>query len=422
MKVLTIFLLLFSTVLNLKSFAQDKITPKVDGFVRTDFVADSRRIKSSSLDLFSFYPMYKNLNSDGEDLNAIASSSMSSIVSRFGIELHTSSSIFGSKTTISRIETDFAGSPTYMLLRIRQAYSQLFWEHSSLLIGQTWHPISTIGQHPSVLSLNTGAPFEPFNRSPQIRFEKQLNSTKLMAAAIYQMMYSSYGPDENSPNTVVASPNYQRNALLPDLYFSVEQKFKNTTLGIGFDYKSIMPTRYVYDNQIVPQKHINRKILSTPAVLLYGAYKKNLLTIKAKGLYGQNLAEHSLLGGYAITLNNDYLPYNTVSSYLNILYGKTHQAGLLLGYTENLGPNNTLPLFSKYYGFGIEQANTTTERLVKNMYRFAPSYSYNYMNWNLGVEFEYTNAAWGHRAASGSIKFDERNANSRIYAIMVYNF
>ena len=422
MKLTTTFLLLFATVFNLKSYAQDALTPKVYGFVRTDFIADSRKIKSSSLDLFSFYPMYKDFNTDGEDLNAVASSSMSSIVSRFGFELRTPSSIFGSKTTISKIETDFAGSPTYMLLRIRQAYSQLFWEHSSLLIGQTWHPISTIGQHPTVLSLNTGAPFEPFNRSPQVRYEKQLNSIKLTAAAIYQMMYTSYGPDETSPNTVVASPNFQRNAILPDLYVSIEQKLRNTTLGLGFDYKTIMPTRYVYDNQIIPQKHINRNRLSTPAVLLYGSYNKDLLTIKAKGLYGQNLAEHSLLGGYAITLDNNYIPYNTVSSYLNILYGKTHQFGLLVGYTENLGPNSTLPLGSKYYGFGIDQANTFAERLVKNMYRFAPSYSYNYQNWNLGVEFEYTNAAWGHRTTSGSINFDERTANNRIYAIMVYNF
>ena len=51
----------------------------------------------------------------------------------------------------------------------RQAYVNLDWGKSAVLVGQTWHPL--FGDvSPQMLNLSTGAPFQPFNRSPQIRY------------------------------------------------------------------------------------------------------------------------------------------------------------------------------------------------------------------------------------------------------------
>ena len=68
--------------------------------------------------------------------------------------------------TSAKVEADFAGTgSTYFLLRLRQAYARFTWAKSDLLIGQTWHPLyATLS--PTVVSLNTGAPFQPLQPQP----------------------------------------------------------------------------------------------------------------------------------------------------------------------------------------------------------------------------------------------------------------
>jgi len=399
---------------NLSIFAQESNSYKLYGFARTDFFSDTRDMYTSVQDLFSFYPMYKDLNVDGEDLNALPSSSMMSITTRLGLDFSTPAAIWGAKTAVAKIETDFGGSPTYMLLRIRQAYTQILWDHSDLLIGQTWHPLFVPATMPNVLSLNTGSPFQPFNRSPQIRFNYQKGKINLSAAAIYQMMYANQGPEG-------ASTSYQKNAIAPELYVSIEYKKNNSLVGLGADYKSIMPTRYKTDLNGV--SHVNHDVLSTPALMVYGATTSGDLTVKAKILLGQNLTEHSIIGGYAITPKDEYIPYNSLTSFIHFNYGKAHQIGLLLGYTENLGPSRDLPVGSKFYGFGAANLNTSNEKLIGNIFRVTPTYSFNTKNWRMGVELEYTNAGWGQRSQdNGKIMKLDRSDNYRIYAILMYKF
>jgi len=415
-KKLLVVLLSFSS---LAAFPQEP-TYKLYGFARSDFYLDSRKMSNTVQDLFSLYPMYKDINSEGEDLNSYVSSSMMSITTRMGLDFTSPAGIWGANKATAKIETDFGGSPNYMLLRIRQAYTQILWEKSSLLIGQTWHPLFVQATQPNVMSLNTGSPFQPFNRSPQVRFDYQMKKVKLTAAAIYQMMYTSQGPDETTATKTVGSSSYQKNAIVPDLYVSIEYKKNNMLVGLGGDYKSIMPNRYYTKNGI---KHVNDKTLNTPALMVYGAYNKGNLSIKGKVLLGQNLTEHNLIGGYAITSDNNYIPYNTLTSFVHLNYGKIHQFGLLAGYSANLGPNHTLPLGSNFYGFGVTDANTSNEKMIGNMFRITPTYSYNIKNWRMGVELEYTNAAWGKRALeNGRILNLDRTENYRIYAILMYKF
>ena len=408
-------LVVFLTICSISVFAQEsKTTFKLYGFSRSDFYSDTRKMNASVLDLFSFYPTYKDLNADGEDLNALSSAGLSSITTRMGLDFSTSAGIFGSKTAVAKIETDFGGSPTYMLLRIRQAYTQILWDKSALLVGQTWHPMFVTATQPNVLSLNTGSPFQPFNRSPQIRYDYQMNNVKLTAAAIYQMMYTSQGPEGGSST-------YQKNAMLPDLYVSLEYKKNHLLVGLGGDYKSILPERYITDGTSV--KHVNHNTLNTPAIMGYGVYTNGKLAIKAKAIFGQNLVEHSIIGGYAITPKNEYIPYNSFTSFIHFNYGTTHQLGLLLGYSANLGPSKTIIGNSNFYGFGVANANTSNVKMVGNMFRITPTYSYNIKNWRMGVELEYTNAAWGNRSATnGEILHLDRTSNYRIYAILMYKF
>ena len=423
----TVKKLLFTllTTCSLSSFAQEsKYTYKMYGFVRGDYFADTRKMNASVLDFFSFYPMYQNRNSAGEDLNALSSSSLVSINSRIGLDITGPAGIFGANKTISKLETDFGGSPNYMLLRIRQAYSQIIWNKSDLLIGQTWHPFFVPATAPNVLSLNAGSPFQPFNRSPMIRYNYQLNKLKLTAAAVYQMMYNSQGPDEANPTKTAPAATYQKNALFPEMFVGLEYKKDKMLVGLGGEYKSIMPNRYFTDGGI---KHVNHNRLNTPAAMVYGVYTSGKLAIRAKAILGQNLTESSLIGGYAVTTDNKYIPYNTLSSYIHFNYGKTHQVGLMLGYTENMGPSKNIPLGSMFYGFGVDNANSINvaapERMIKNIFRLTPTYSYNIKNWQMGLELEYTNANWGSRSATnGKILNLDSAENYRIYAVLMYTF
>ena len=191
-------------------------------------------------------------------------------------------------------------------------------------------------------------------------------------------------------------------------------------VGLGGSYKSIMPNRYYNDGTM---DHVNHKVLSTPAAMVYGVYTSGKLSVKAKALLGQNLTEQTMIGGYTITTDNKYIPYTTMSSYISLNYGRTHQVGLMIGYTSNLGPSQKLPLESNYFGFGVDKANTPNEKIVGNIFRITPSYSYNINNWQLGVELEYTKAGWGERSAiNGKIENLKMADNYRIYAILMYTF
>lgn len=245
-------------------FSQEAPSYKLYGFIRSDYTLDSRKILSGNQDVFSLYPMYRDLNANGEDLNATPSTSFTSITTRFGFNFSIPTDFLGAKKASGKIETDFSGAPNYTILRLRQAYTQLNWEHSSLLVGQAWHPMFTFGAHPLVISLNTGALFQPFNRSPQVRYDYLVKNIKLTAAAIYEMHYTSAGPDLTTPTTNTSTYTYQRNAILPELYVGIESKSDNLLVGMGGEYKSIMPNRYFTDGSGV--KHLNTSVLKTPAM------------------------------------------------------------------------------------------------------------------------------------------------------------
>ncbi len=412
---LTLLLLTLCLSGTISLFAQQETTTSIYGFVRSDFFLDSRAIKNSIQELHSFYPLYSDLNANGDDLNAVPNSGFNSVTSRLGVNIN-GTGILGATSSQSAIEMDFCGAPNYWIMRLRQAYIKLKWTSSELLVGQTWHPLFTSSVMPNVLSLNTGSPFQPFNRSPQIRYDYLKGNLKWSAVGVWQMMYTSAGP-----LPLGSTYTYQRNALIPNLYASVEYKKDEWLGGLGLDYKCILPERYVLDGSAV--KVINNKRLHTPTVTAYGLYKTPEILVQAKALLGQNLVDHALIGGYAITPTHDYIPYNTFSSYVNLVSGKVHQVGMLAGYSAILGPAEALPAGSLFYGLGAENANNLlTERMAKSIYRLSPSYSYNIGKWKVGAELEITAADWSVRQVDGSLNRYETTTNYRLYGIAMYKF
>ena len=401
-----LFLLPFLLFSLLNGFAADpSVGYQLYGFVRNDFYINSRQNFEVLDGLFSIFPKPVDINTNGKDKNAVPNAEMLSVATRLGIDFR-GTPIMGAKST-AKIECDFAGiSTSYYLIRIRQAYLKLNWEKTELLVGQTWHPLfgSVL---PTVPSLNTGSPFQPFNRSPQVRAKHMLtNELSVIGSVNYQMQYMSQGP-------LGASPSYLKNALLPDIFVGLESKSKHWISGVGFDTKTLK---------------INDASLTSGSAVAYTQYADNQLQIKAKAIYGQNLSDHLMIGGYGISNQSTtneivYTNFNTLSSWLNIVYGTKVQAGIFMGISQNLGTNENLNIDAAgkitAYGYGFY---ADTQQLMDRIYRIAPHITYNLSNFKLGFEYELTSADYGKIQGNGRIENSSAATNHRAMATISYIF
>ncbi len=406
-KLLLVSFLIFNAI---QFLAADSLSRTIDiyGFVRNDLYFNSRQNTEGLDGLFNMFPKPKDIDVYGNDLNNKPNAEMLSVASRLGIDIKTNLQAFGAKSS-AKIEFDFGGTFTnYYLIRLRQAYVKLNWsDRTELLIGQTWHPMFG-NVFPNIISLNAGSPFQAFNRSPQIRLTENLSKNlSIIAAASYQMQYLSQGP-------VGASASYMKNSLLPNIFLGFEHKTAHWTTGLGFDTKTIK---------------INNDNLSSFSGMIYSQFVKNNLQVKAKLMLGENMSDHLMIGGYGIsgydasTRTTDYTNFNTLSSWINIVYGKEVQVGIFSGISQNLGTNRTLmeTPSGKFtaYGYGFSAA---TQSQIDGLFRISPFVAYNIANIKIAFEYEMTNATYGTLENTGRVKNPYSVTNHRALASISYNF
>jgi hypothetical protein len=405
-KLLPFIFIAFSTL----AIAQETTKLKVYGFVSNDFFYNSRQNVEMVDGVIQLFPKPIELNTAGVDKNAVAQAEMISVDTRLGIDL-TGAPILGAKSS-GKIEADFAGFGTsYYVFRIRQAFMKLNWEKTELLVGQTWHPLfgSVV---PTTFSANAGGPFQPFNRSPQVRVKESLSKTlSLTAAALYEMQYASQGPAGTS-NT------YMKNAIVPDFFVGLENKTKHWTLGVGADLKTIKP------------EPLNDATISSLSASAYAQYVNGKLQIKGKTTYGENLSDQLMLGGYGVSKYASdsatvlsYTNLKSMNTWVNLVYGTKLQVGLLLGAANNLGSSDNFDLRKgkkmTAYGYSFYDAS---QQVLDHLYRIAPQVSYNLSNFKFGLEYDYTTASYGAIQRDGSAKNTYSVSNNRILASVMYIF
>ncbi len=384
------------------------------GFVRNDFYLDTYKGVNAFQDVFYLFPNYIGTDANGKDINEQTTANLVSIVTRGGINI-IGPEIFGAKTT-GCIEVDFAGKPEIYLIRLRKAYTLLSWTKTKLLIGQTWHPFWGNSSFPCVGALNTGTPFQPFNRSPQVRLDYNVGALTLSASALYQQQYLSVGP-------IGSSNTYKRDAVIPETVLSLEYNKKAITLGAGFDYNRIKPR--VSTTGSDTKIYVTDECVNSTSWMTYGRYAKGKLMMLLKGYYGQNMAHLTLIGGYGVasydsqTGRETYTNYTSYSTLFNITYGNKWKPGLLIGYLENLGSSD--PLANKGGKADVWGLGTN----IMNMSRISPSITYNVPKFSLTAEYERTTAAYG----VGDFNFDDglyadnhSVTNNGVRLIMTYYF
>jgi len=396
----------------------DKIKIDFSGFFRADYWYDSRQIVDAVDGLFMLYPKAPDLDFNGNDINAAPSVNMLAMATRFraGMKMP---DLFKAKSLVF-VEVDFTGTGSNVSFRFRHGYTKLQWEKSSLLIGLTWHPMFIADVFPTVTSLNTGAPFQSFNRSPQITYQQKLTKNlTLSLSAVHQSDSKSMGPIA-SPNE--SSSSYLRNGLLPNVNANLQLAIGSFTIGGSVDYKSLRPRLFTTSIDNPTERYKTSERIKSFSSMAYAKYQAQKLTIKLKGILGQNLTEHLLLGGYAVstldslTGKETYTSTNHLFLFGNITYGKTVQVGLFYGYAMNLGTtDNFVSNKDRYYSRGMD---------IDHMYRVSPSISYIKDRFQLSAEFEYTATAFGtiDNLNKGKILNPKITDNYRLLFVAQYNF
>lgn len=397
------FVLLFFIVFS--SVAQDtkpvsvpeKPTLTWSGFVKAEGLYDTRQIVEAREGYLLLYPKKVVLDKNGKDINAKDSFNQYAMTARLTVKA-SGPDIFNAKAT-ALIEGDFTGASNLEInsFRLRHAYLKLKWAHASILAGQYWHPINIPEMIPNVLSLNTGAPFHPFSRQPQIRFDASKGKINTVLAITSQRDYMNSGP-------AGASSVYLRNSAVPNLHAQVQYVAEQVFAGVGFDFKHIHP-RLVTDSLYATNASVN--CFSYTAFVMA---KTKPIVIKMQWIYGQGLNDHLLMGGYGIThvdpLTNQqvYAPLTYISGWLNLqTTGKIWQGSLFAGYTKGLGANQV-----------ITGAVYARDADIAAVYRLAPMISYINGKLLLAAECEFTTALYGTPDQKYKVQDASAVTNARI--------
>ncbi len=409
-----LLLLSFAFLLPFLSFAQDQpaFGIKFSGFVKTDIYWDSRQTISVREGQFLLYPANEKLDAEGNDINAKANFNMLSIQTRLRGSIFGPDAL-GAKTS-AMIEGAFFGQTEGDIngFRLRLAFVKLDWTKTSLLVGQYWHPAFVTYCFPGTVSFNTGVPFVPFTRNPQIRLTQQFGKFNLMFTVLSQVDFLSTGPDG-------ANAKYLRNSAMPAMNLRFEYHNVNTNdnkeflIGASVNYKVLTP-RLVSDS--------NYKTTQTVGSLsetFYVKLKLPKVTFKFQGVYAEDAYNWTMIGGYAVESIQDplkdyveYIPIRTASGWLDVhSNGKTWQIGLLAGYAKNMGASKdfTGPKYQR-------GAN------IAYLYRIAPRFIYNSGRFRIAPEIEYTVAAYGKTIDPNGIVNDTKEIGNLRFLLGVYCF
>lgn len=404
--------LLCGIMLSLPLTAQDKkFTYQFYGFVRGDLFYNSRANMAPVDGNFYLYPLDKKTDAIGKDLNDTPNGSFYTFTSRLGVNL--TGPAIGRARTSAKIETDFGGfSKSTTMLRLRQAYVALDWGRNNFLIGQTWHPLFG-SVCPDILNLSTGAPFQPFNRSPQIRYQYATNRVKWTVSALWQLQYLSSGP-------AGTSEEYIKNSCVPEFYAGADYTSGSGWLaGAGVHLISLKPrTTSEWSGKTYK---VNERITA----LSYEAHLKYTgthYTFAAKSLIASCLDHTALLGGYGIssihpgTGEQEYTPFRHSTSWVNFTYGLKWKGSIFAGYTKNLGTGKELISASpdKLYGMGLD---------IDQLLTFNLNLSYNLPHWQMGLEYSPATAWYGTNSLKdGRVGNTHAVTNHRILALIMYYF
>jgi hypothetical protein len=404
------------SVLGQNADEEKKFGINFGGFVKNDFFYDSRQTIDAREGHLLLFPANISLDPDGVDLNDQSSFHFLSIASRLSGRI-TAPDAFGAKTS-GLIEAEFFGNTNNSIneFRLRHAIVKLNWEKAELMTGQFWHPMFVTESFPGTVSFNTGIGFQPFARSPQIRYSYNLGSVKIMLAAVGERDFGSRDVT-NAPNN-----RQLRNSRIPQLHFQTHYRVKNDDkkmdfiAGVGGGFKSVIP-------QISTSAgYFTQERLNSISAIAFANLKIHKFSMKFQAVYGENMTDLLFFGGFAVKDTID--PLKAIVNYSAIRNGavwadfsyslKSFEVGIFGGYNMNLGTVDDVQIGSGG-PFGLAPN-------IAGLYRVSPRIVWNSGKARIAFETEYTVAQYGSGYDSNAIPQNPVDVGNIRFLVSTYVF
>ena len=385
------------------------------GFVRTDYIYDSRKSSTVREDQLNLYPLDVAKDINGKDLNAVGQSNFLSVTSRLGAKVK-GPNVWGAKMN-GTLEGDFYGNvegSSIGLFRLRHAFVTMDWSKTQVTMGQTWYPTFIPEVFPGVANFNTGIMFNPFGWATQAKLKQ--NFTKEFSAALTLYKEREFTA---TASTIGTQNSASINSPVPSINLVFQFKNQNWIAGLGAEYKSIQP---LTDNGSTTAKLATTEKVNSSSVFGYAKYSNDKFLVKVYGISGGNLNSLVMLGGFTGTNNagiQSFDPIKTTACWIDIASnGKSIAPGLFVGYTKNNGASTAASSTSTIYMRGISGS-----RVVDNVLRASARVDFKKNKFRVSPEVEYTGATWGDVDLFGKAGDNKTNVgNVRAMVSCAYSF
>lgn len=383
---------------------------KFSGFLKNDIFYDTRQSGASTgirEGHFYLYPDNILRDVNGKDVNANPSFHILSIQSRLKGDI-SGPDAFGAKTS-GVMEAEFFGTGETDIngFRLRHAFVRLDWEKTSLLAGQTWHPMFPEENFPGTVSFNTGAPFVPFSRNPQVKLKRMLGNLSIALTAYSQRDFVSAGPEGNNNR-------YMRNSGMPGADLQLRVPAGNSiTAWTGVNYKKLRPELRT------PVNFATDETIGSFAAYMSVKLVTKPVNISLMGVYAQNATDLMMIGGYAVSGVTD--PVRQIHTYTNLNTGNVWADistkgnklvfGLFTGYSKNLGSADEIT--GAVYGRGTS---------IDHLFRISPRAVLTEGKLSFSAEVENTSAAYGSMQSDGKVTGTNSVTNTRILLATIFRF
>ncbi len=345
--------------------------PEIGGFIKLDTYYNSRQIVAAREGHYYLFPQPIISDEDGIDQNSDPFFNMANFQSRVWLKIK-SESIIGALVT-GKLEADFFGASSGLenVFRLRHAFIKMAWTNIELLFGQYWSPLFTIDVFPQVINFNTGVPFQPFARFPQISIKWTMTESLRLVGAVTM---------QRDTFQEISGREVQQRSGIPGIHFHSIWEQKKFFLGAGGYSKALRPEK-------------GGDIFFADSYTIYSKWNLGHFNVRCKYISGNDLSDHIMLGGYVEIENDDlneidYYPTRMKSSWIDIEYLK-HSIifGLFAGYTENDGIDYEIKP-DVHYEFQARSAN------ILYVYRISPRIVWKKNSIKFALEYDRTEALY----------------------------
>lgn len=337
----------------------------VSGFVKAEYLYDSRQVVAAREGEFHLYP------APASDANDVGNLGAFTFFSRLTLGIGDLPDVMGSRVS-GHIETDFFGATneTVSTLRLRRAFAKMAWDDREVLFGQEWSPLFTIASFPRTVATTTGAPFQPFSRQPQIRFTYKPGRLHFIGATAWQRDAFTDIAFQG-----VSGIAQQQQSGLPALHAHAQYHGSTLMLGAGAYFKALRPIA-------------TEDRFTAGAGQAYATLTASAATVRAKATYGASLSDHLMTGGYVYNeFDNAFYPLNVFSAWIDVDGTGPIAPGIFLGYLTNEGSSDEVGTLS-----AVSEAARSAN--IDYVWRLAPRLSLTYDALRFAFELEMTSARY----------------------------